>query len=105
MVKSIATPTANMTKYKSRLVLIVFSSLQETHEAFLNSRFASRQLFRQRIRAKLEVDGERLGSLAILHQPRGAVAAGAPQAARLPAAFRVVDATVEAFGIEAEGIR
>ena len=48
--------------------------------------------------------GERLGALAVLHQPRRAVAARAPQTAAFPAGFRIVDAAVEAFGVKAERI-
>jgi hypothetical protein len=61
-------------------------------------------LVRQRVGTQLEVDGERLGTLAVLHQPGRAVTARAPQAAALPAGFRVIDAPVEAFGIEAQRI-
>src|SRR5688572_33414882 len=46
----------------------------------------------------------RLRALATLHQPRRPVAAGAPQPAALPAGVRIVDAPVEAFGAEAEGV-
>src|SRR5262245_59752736 len=60
---------------------------------------------RERIGPDLEVDGEQLGALAAFAQPRRAVAAGAPQAAALPAAVGIVDAPVEPLGIEAERIR
>src|SRR5262245_14509219 len=54
---------------------------------------------RQRIRTNLEVHGERLAPLAAFAQPRGAVAAGAPQSAALPAGIGIVDAAVESFGV------
>src|SRR5262249_30353823 len=59
---------------------------------------------RQRIRPHLDVHGAGLRSLAAFHQPRRAVAAGAPQTAALPAGVRIVDAPVQALGVEAHGI-
>src|SRR6185295_5093254 len=47
----------------------------------------------------------RLRALAALHQPRRAVAAGAPEPAAFPAGARVVDAPVEALGVEPQRIR
>src|SRR5262249_47138814 len=52
----------------------------------------------------LDVHGAGLRSLAAFHQPRRAVAAGAPQTAALPAGVRIVDAPVQALGVEAHGI-
>jgi len=50
---------------------------------------------------QLDVHRARLRALAAFHQPGCAVTVGAPQPAALPAGIRVVDAAVEAFGIEA----
>src|SRR5262245_51248500 len=60
---------------------------------------------RKRVRAKLEVHDDRLLALPTFHEPRRAVAAGRPEAAPLPAGCRVVDATIEALGVEAERVR
>src|SRR5207247_1127942 len=59
---------------------------------------------RKRIRPQLNVHGTRLAALAALHQPRRAIAVGAPQPAAFPAGVGIVDAPVEAFGIEADRI-
>src|SRR5437899_7297677 len=59
----------------------------------------------ERIRAQLEVDGDRLLALAALHQPRRPIAAGRPQPAPLPAGRRIVDAPVEPLGVEPERVR
>src|SRR5579872_2264995 len=56
---------------------------------------------RQRIGAKLNVDDHRLAALAAFLVPRHAVAARGPQAAAFPAAVGIVDAAVEALGVEA----
>src|SRR5665647_3233125 len=66
---------------------------------------AASPLLRQRIGADLDVHGARLGALAAFHQPRHAIAAGAPQPAALPAGVGVVDAAVEALGEEAHRVR
>src|SRR2546426_713097 len=50
------------------------------------------------------MNGERLRTFAVLHQPRRAVAARAPQAAALPAGFRIVDAPVEAFSVKSQRV-
>src|SRR5262249_36860708 len=60
---------------------------------------------RQRIGPQLDVHGARLRALAAFHQPRRAVAVGAPQPAAFPARIRIVDAAVEALGVEAHRIR
>src|SRR4029077_11557781 len=54
--------------------------------------------------ADLDVHDAGLRTLAAFHQPRRAIAARAPQAAALPARFRIVDAAVQALGVEAERI-
>src|SRR5262245_35564092 len=61
-------------------------------------------LLRQWIGAQLEVHGYRLHALAAFDQPWRAVAARGPQATAFPAGIRVVDAAVEALGIEAERV-
>src|SRR5262245_47559182 len=58
----------------------------------------------QRIGPQLDMHGARLAALAALHQPRRAIAVGAPQPAALPAGVGVVDAPVEAFGIKAHRV-
>src|SRR6266550_4885793 len=60
---------------------------------------------RQWIRPQLDVHGARARALAALHQPGCAVAVGAPQPAALPATIRIVDAAVEALGVETHRIR
>src|SRR5262245_35983079 len=60
---------------------------------------------RQRVRANLEVHDDGLLALPTLHEPRRAVAARGPEATALPAGGRVVDASVEALGVEAERVR
>src|SRR5262249_4760918 len=60
---------------------------------------------RQWIGPQLDVHGARLRALAALHQPGRAITVGAPQPAALPAGIRIVDAAVEALGIEAHRIR
>src|SRR5262245_55573196 len=62
------------------------------------------RLMGQRIGPQLEVRGQRLGALAAFDQPRRAVAVGGPQATALPAGIRIVDAAVEALGVEAERV-
>src|SRR6266568_2021493 len=59
----------------------------------------------QRIGPQLDMHGARLAALAALHQPGGAIAVGAPQPAAFPAGIAVVDAPVEALGIEAHRVR
>src|SRR5262245_31450363 len=66
---------------------------------------ALKSLVRQRIGPDLDVDGARIAALAGFHQPGRPVAVGAPQAAALPARIRIVDAAVEALGVEAHRIR
>src|SRR5665213_1760414 len=58
----------------------------------------------ERVGAELEVDDQRLAALAAFLEPRRAVAAGGPQAAALPAGIGIVDAAVEALGVEAQRI-
>src|SRR4051812_23609221 len=60
---------------------------------------------RERVGAELEVRRERLRALSAFDQPGRTVTVGSPQAAALPAGVRVVDAAVEALGVEAERIR
>src|SRR5262245_54692722 len=60
---------------------------------------------RQRVRANLEVHDDGLLAFPALHEPWRAVAARGPEAAALPAGRRVVDASVEALGVEAEWVR
>ena len=74
--------------------------LQETDGASLGNRSVSQQ-----IRADLDMNGTRARALAAFHQPRRAVAIGAPESAALPAGIRIVDAAVEAFGVEAHRVR
>src|SRR5262249_3216295 len=59
----------------------------------------------QRVRADLELVDLRRGALAGFAMERRAVAVGRPQRAALPAGIRVVDATVDPLGEEAERIR
>src|SRR2546428_12856819 len=59
---------------------------------------------RQRIRPHLDVYGARLRALATFHQPRRAVAVGAPQPTALPAGVRIVDAPVQTLGVEAHRV-
>src|SRR5262249_1350362 len=59
---------------------------------------------RQRTRAPLDLPRARTAAHAVLGEPRRAVAVGAPQAAALPAAVRVVDARVEPLGVEAHRV-
>ena len=63
------------------------------------------RLICQRIGTELELDGHGPHALAALDKPRRAVAARRPQSAALPAGIRIVDAPVEALGIEADRIR
>src|SRR5262249_58308202 len=44
-------------------------------------------------------------ALPAFHEPRRAVAAGRPQSSSLPAGARIIDASVEALGVEAERVR
>src|SRR5262245_18402114 len=60
---------------------------------------------RQRIRANLEVHGDGLRAFPTLFEPRRAVAARGPEAAALPARRGIVDAPIEALGVEAERVR
>src|SRR5262245_30274870 len=60
---------------------------------------------RQRIRPDLELHHLRQRALAALEMERRALAVGRPDAAALPARVRIVDASVHAFGVEAERIR
>src|SRR6266508_672701 len=60
---------------------------------------------RQRIGTNLEVHGHGRAALAAFPEPRRPVAAGRPQAAALPAGVRIVDASVEALGVEAHRVR
>src|SRR5262245_7587397 len=62
------------------------------------------RLLRERIRTQLEVRRQRFRALAAFDQPWRAVAVGGPQATAFPAGVRVVDAAVEALGVEAERI-
>src|SRR3954469_17241009 len=68
-------------------------------------RFIRRALLRERIRAELEMRGERSGAFAALDQPRRPIAVGRPQPASLPAAVRIVDAAVQPFRVEPERVR
>src|SRR5262245_43762784 len=61
-------------------------------------------LVRERVGTKLEVYGYGLRAFPTFFQPRRAVAASGPQAAALPAIIGIVDAPVEAFGVEAHWI-
>ena len=69
------------------------------------ARAAAAASIRQRPRPELDVHRPRLGALAAFHQPRRAVAAGAPQPAPLPPRVRTVDTPVEALGVEAQRVR
>src|ERR1051326_1863287 len=60
---------------------------------------------RDRRRPQLEVHDHRRHALAAFLVPRRAVAARGPQAAGFPAAVGIVDAAVEALGVEAGRIR
>ena len=62
-------------------------------------------LLRQRIGSDLEVHDHRLHTLATFLQPRRAIALRRPQAPALPAGIGIVDAAVEALGVEAGRIR
>src|SRR5438034_5292 len=59
---------------------------------------------RQRIGAQLEVYGDGLLAFTAFHEPRRPVAAGRPQPPALPAGVRVVDASVEPLGVEAQRV-
>src|SRR3954454_13309004 len=64
-------------------------------------RISYRRLVRQRIGPQLEVRRERLRAFAALDQPWRAIAVCGPQPTALPSGIRIVDAAVEALGIEA----
>src|SRR5258708_32955797 len=66
--------------------------------------FPDGSLVRERVGSKLEMNDHRLASLAAFLEPRGSVAAAGPQSSALPAGIRVIDASIEAFGIEAQRI-
>src|SRR5262245_5808263 len=59
----------------------------------------------QWIGTDLDVHRARAGTLAAFHQPGRTVAAGAPQATTFPSGVRIIDASVEALGVEAHRIR
>src|SRR6266478_6180906 len=54
----------------------------------------------QWIGPQLDVHGPRLAAFAAFHQPRRAIAVGAPQPAAFPAGVGIIDAPVEALGIK-----
>ena len=58
----------------------------------------------ERVRAELEMEGDRHRTLAAFLQPRRPVAARRPYPASLPSGIRVVDAAVNARGIEAQRV-
>src|SRR5262245_2213679 len=59
----------------------------------------------QWIRTDLDVHSARTRALAAFHQPGRTVAVGAPQSTAFPSGVRIIDASVEACGVEAHGIR
>src|SRR6266536_6342698 len=59
---------------------------------------------RERVGAKLEVDGDGPLALAAFHEPGRAVAGGRPQPSAFPSGVRIVDTAVEALGVEAEWV-
>src|SRR4030095_120508 len=59
----------------------------------------------ERVRANLEVHDDGLLALAAFHEPRREVDARRPAPAPLPPGRGVVDASVEALGVEAERVR
>src|SRR5262249_37347754 len=59
---------------------------------------------RERVGPHLDVYGARLGALSAFLTPWRAVAVRAPQAAALPAGIRVIDASVQALGKEAQRV-
>src|SRR5712671_4148684 len=61
--------------------------------------------FRQRIRPRLNVNDQRLGSLAAFFEPGGAIAARDPKSAALPTDFCIVDAALQSLHIKTERIR
>src|SRR6516225_2685569 len=58
----------------------------------------------ERVGAELEMEGDRDGTLAAFLQPRRPVAARRPHSAASPSAIGVVDAAVQALGIEAHRV-
>src|SRR4051812_26159987 len=50
------------------------------------------------------MDGARARALAAFHQPRRAVAVGAPQATAFPTSVRIVNTAIESLGIEAHRV-
>src|SRR5262249_16300693 len=60
---------------------------------------------RERIGPHLEVHGHGLHTLAAFLEPRRAVAARGPEAAAFPAGVGIVDAAIEALGVETGWIR
>src|SRR5688572_3718529 len=84
----------------------VVSGFSRTVEVRLNADTTYFLLsMRQRVRPYLPVRGERLRTLAAFDEPRRAVAVGRPQAASFPSRLRIVNASVEALGVEAHRIR
>src|SRR3569833_3165687 len=74
--------------------------------AFAAPSFRSyRRLVRQRIGPQLEVRRQRPSPLAAFDQPWRPIAIRRPQTTAFPAGVRIIDAAVEALGIEALRVR
>src|SRR6266478_8589048 len=78
--------------------------LEAGHDTHSIPLFSAVSLVRERVGSKLEMNDHRLASLAAFLEPRGSVAAAGPQSSALPAGIRVIDASIEALGIEAKRI-
>src|SRR5262245_40419618 len=63
--------------------------ISKTVQPFIRPLLPEDRSARQRVRAQLDVHGARLAALAALHQPRRAIAVGAPQPAPFPARVRI----------------
>ncbi len=90
----------------ARKVPTTHLSIATIHCYSINSSVpATGSLLRQRVWTYLDMHGARFRTLAALHHPWHAIAAGAPQSAALPAGVWVVNASVEALGEKAQRVR
>src|SRR5262249_8350587 len=58
----------------------------------------------ERIWTQLEMHDLGQASLAAFHEPWGSIATGGPQSAALPSRIRIIDASIESLGVEAQWI-